>query len=104
MAIAAPPVSDAQIPLEPQPRKWTVAEFERAIDLGLFRPEERLELIDGEIVRKVTQNPTHTTGMRKCERAMNAIFGAGFDVRKQSPLNFGDGGGDRPEPDVAVVP
>lgn len=104
MAIAFPP-SVSFLPGFPVPerRKWTVADFERAIDAGLFGPDERLELIDGEIIRKVTQNPPHSTALLKTARAVNLVFGTGFVVRQQLPLNFGSGDGNRPEPDLAIV-
>ena len=104
MAIAPPPEPRSENAESlPQRRRWTVAEFERAIDLGLFGPDEHLELIDGEILRKVTQNPPHATALLKTDRILDALFGDGYVVRPQLPLNFGDASGERPEPDIAVV-
>jgi Uma2 family endonuclease len=98
------PVPDVTVNVaEPERRKWTVAEFERAIDLGLFGPEERLELIDGDILKKLTQNPPHSTALLKAQTILFHTFGTGFVVRPQMPLNFGAGSGNRPEPDLAVV-
>jgi len=31
---------------------WTRAEYERLADLGMFQPDERLELLDGQLVYK----------------------------------------------------
>lgn len=111
MAIATPPAPlptpSTPVPptaqRAPERRKWTVDEFERAIDAGVFGPEERLELIDGEIIRKVTQNPPHSTSLMKTARAMTPVFGDRHVVRQQLPLNFGPGEGNRPEPDIAIV-
>ena len=86
----------------PARRPWTRMEFERASELGLFRPDERLELIEGEIVQKVTpQNTPHATAIRACEEALRLAFPRGHDVRVQLPLALGDFS--EPEPDVAVV-
>jgi Uma2 family endonuclease len=83
-------------------RRWTRAEYERAGQLGLFRPDERLELIDGEIVEKMTpQNTPHSVGIRLCELALREPFRVGHDVRCQLPLGLGDDS--EPEPDIAVV-
>ena len=87
----------------PERRRWTAGEFQRMSDAGVFGPEERLELIEGEVVRKVTQNAPHWTAIRKTQRLLESLFATGFDIRTQVPLNFGEGAGDRPEPDVAVV-
>jgi Uma2 family endonuclease len=43
-------------PAAPRRRPVTRAEYERLIDLGFFGPDERLELIEGEIIEKMTQN------------------------------------------------
>lgn len=105
MAIAIPPASSSSSnsPFQPERRSWTVAEFERFIDLGVFGPDERLELVNGEIVKKVTQNPPHSAALRKTEKLLNRLFAERYDVRPQMPLNFGPGTGNRPEPDLAVV-
>ena len=47
---------------EPAVRRWTVAEYHRAAEMGIFGPEERLELINGEIIRMSPQNGPHATG------------------------------------------
>lgn len=83
-------------------RPWTRAEFERAAELGLFGPEERLELIAGEVVRKVPpQKSPHATAIRAVEEALRTAFPHGFDVRVQLPLALGPD--HEPEPDVCVV-
>lgn len=102
MAIITPLAQEIRTD-QPQRRAWTVAEFERAVELGLFGPEERLELIEGEIVRKVTQNPRHAVALRLAEKVFNTVFVDGYDIRIQMPLSFGSGSGNRPEPDLAVV-
>ncbi len=86
----------------PGPRCWTREEFERAGDLGLFGPEERLELISGEIIKKMApQNSPHITGIRLVEEALRLAFPTGHDIRVQGPLALGSSS--QPEPDVAVV-
>ncbi len=82
-------------------RGWTSAEFDKLIEAGVFAPDERLELLAGDIVSKMTQNPPHSLGVHLAEIALNAEFTTGFDVRSQLPLALGER--NRPEPDVAVV-
>lgn len=84
----------------PARRGWTLQEFECAAAAGVFGPEERLELIAGELIPKRTQNSAHATALRLMEKALSRVFMAGYDVRSQLPLVLED---DKPEPDVAVV-
>ncbi|MBM3461800.1 MAG: Uma2 family endonuclease [Armatimonadetes bacterium] len=82
-------------------RLWTRREYEKAAELGLFGPDERLELIEGRIVRKVTQNTPHTTGTQLAQDLLTTVFAHQHTIRVQQPLALDDYG--EPEPDVAVV-
>jgi Uma2 family endonuclease len=84
-----------------QVRRWTREEYERLVDVGLLRPDERVELIEGEIVQMPPQHSRHSTGVRLAEEALRSAFGPGFEVRTQLPLALGDY--TEPEPDVVVV-
>ena len=86
----------------PSHRLMTVEEFDCAGAQGIWKPDERLELIEGEVVAKMTPQATpHATGTRLSDIALNRIFQEGYDVRTQLPLVFGPH--NKPEPDVAVV-
>ena len=85
----------------PRRRIWTCEEYERAAELGLFRPEERLELIAGDIVATVPHTPPHAAGICLSKNVLNRIFTEGYDVRSQLPLAIGNWS--EPEPDIAVV-
>lgn len=90
-------------PTNPTARRcWTREEFALAAERGIFKPEERLELIEGDIYPKMCpQNSPHAVTIRLVEIALNRIFTTGFDVRGQLPLALG--ARSQPEPDVAVV-
>lgn len=103
MRMILPTAPSPKIDILPETRRWTIEEFERAIDAGMFGPEERLELIDGEIIEKMTQNGPHATGTTLSGDALRALCPADSHIRIQLPLNLGTGRGNRPEPDVALV-
>lgn len=84
-----------------RPRRWTREEYHRAADLGIFGPEERLELLDGEIIVKVTHNPPHAFALLATVDALSAAFGTDHHVRSQLPLVLDDAS--EPEPDVIAV-
>lgn len=87
---------------EPEARRWTVAEYHQAADAGLFRPEERLELIEGEIYAMTPQKSLHAAVISLVQFALESAFGRGHFVRIQLPLTLGSNS--EPEPDLAVVP
>ena len=87
---------------EVRTRRWTRIEYEKLIDLGIFRPGEPIELIGGELIVSEPQGAAHYTAILKTARALEAVFGAGWVVRTQGPLGLDDDS--EPEPDVAVVP
>jgi Uma2 family endonuclease len=81
--------------------RWTRQEFEQLASMGFFDPEERLELIDGEIFHNPVQSSLHATAVRASEEALRSIYQRGYDVRVQMPLAIDEYS--LPEPDVAVV-
>jgi Uma2 family endonuclease len=84
-----------------QLRRWTRHEYDRMIDTGVLTPEDRVELIDGDIVTVTPQKSRHATAVRLAETALRHAFGEQFDVRSQLPLALDPAS--EPEPDVAVV-
>lgn len=85
-----------------QVKRWTLAEYERMVEVGAFEPGARLELLGGEIVEKTApQHAPHATGVQLATRVAERLFGAGYDVRVQLPLAIAPDS--EPEPDVAVV-
>ncbi len=68
---------------------------------GVFHPEDKLELIDGEIYDVSPQSSRHATAIRLAEDALRRAYGSGCDVRVQLPAALD--GSSEPEPDVAVV-
>jgi Uma2 family endonuclease len=86
---------------EPALRRWTAEEYHRVAETGVFGPDERLELIEGEIFRMPAMNGPHATASTLTESALREVFAAGYVVRVQKPLAVSDES--EPEPDVAVV-
>ena len=87
---------------ETRTRRFTRAEYERLVELGAFQPDEAIELIGGELMVAEPQGAPHYTAIRKTAKALEAVFGPGWDVRTQGPIGLDEDS--EPEPDVAVVP
>jgi Uma2 family endonuclease len=83
-------------------KRWTRVQYERAIECGVFRDDERLELLDGVLVVKEPQSDPHLVAIDLVADVLRRAFGPGWLVRQQS--HFASGRMSRPEPDVYVVP
>jgi len=70
------------------------------VDAGAFR-DQRLELLDGQIVEKMTQNAPHFGAIRLVATLFEQRLSGGYEVRQQGPLALSDTS--QPEPDLAIV-
>ncbi|MCL6473426.1 MAG: Uma2 family endonuclease [Firmicutes bacterium] len=81
-------------------RRFTREEYYRLAEIGFFQGE-RVELIEGEIVKMSPISPLHGEVVTLLAERLWQLFGEGYRVRVQLPLSLGDS---EPEPDIAVVP
>lgn len=94
----ADPLSTSPLPR----RRWTREEYYRAAEAGIFMPNERLELIDGEVYAQVSpQNSPHAWSIVLTASALRGVLGEGFITREEKPIIISDD--TEPEPDLAVV-
>jgi Uma2 family endonuclease len=82
-------------------RRWTRAEYERLVELGLFE-REPLELVGGQLIVAEPQSAYHASSVGRVEYALRAALPPGWIVRTQAPVSLDDDS--EPEPDLAVVP
>jgi Uma2 family endonuclease len=81
-------------------RPFTSAEYHRMLDLGIINREEKLELLDGYLVLKMSQNPPHRTAVTCLSYRLPSGLPAGWLVMVHCPTSLGDMD---PEPDGVVV-
>ena len=86
---------------ETRTRRFSRAEYDRLIELGIVQPDEEIELIGGQLIVAEPQGAAHYTAIVKSTRALEAAFGPGWYVRAEGPIGLDDES--EPEPDVAVV-
>jgi Uma2 family endonuclease len=84
----------------PRPHRWSREEFHQMGDLGWF-PDQRVELIDGEIIERPVAKRPHVLSLHLSQKVLEGAFGAGHHVQNQSALNLGPDS--EPEPDLAVI-
>ena len=82
--------------------RWTTADLIRLTDLGIFRAEDRLELIGGEIVPMSPIGRRHEVVAEQIEDALRARAPADVRVRAKPQLNLTDD--TCVEPDIFVMP
>lgn len=83
-----------------RPRLWTVDEYLAIVAAGILGPDDRVELLEGEIIEKMPQDFPHINGIEFLVEALRAAFNSGFYVRSQMPQRTPDS---VPEPDVLLL-
>jgi Uma2 family endonuclease len=83
-------------------KRWARVEYEKLVDLAVFQPGDRVELVGGQLVVREPQGSPHTVAVRLAEDALRSAFGSSWEVRAQMPVALDDES--EPEPDVAVCP
>lgn len=83
-------------------RRWTRAEYDRLVDVGVLAEDEPIELLGGQMIVAEPKGSRHSTGVCLTADALRAAFGADWVVRVQDPVALDDES--EPEPDVVVVP
>ena len=85
----------------PEKRKFTVAEYYRMAEVGILGPEERVELIEGEVLVMAPPGPLHSGNVDRSNEGFAGRRDERFIVRIQNPLRLD--GGCEPEPDVMLL-
>jgi Uma2 family endonuclease len=80
----------------------TRGRYDRLVDVGIFGPEDRVELLDGLLVAREPQGERHATVVGLVRAALEKAFGSGYHIREEKPIALDDQS--EPEPDVVVVP
>ena len=96
-----PPEPQTPEPQIPKVRKFTVAEYYRMAEVGILSPEERVQLIEGEIIVMPPMGPGHAGKIIRSNRLFWRLAADQFLVCIQNPLHLDDGS--EPEPDVMLV-
>ena len=58
-------------------KHWSRVEYARLVDLGVFRPGERLELVGGALLVRELQGSPRATAIQAVQKALRAVLGPG---------------------------
>jgi len=71
------------------------------VEAGVYGPQDRIELIDGQLIDVPPQGSPHFGTLTRVEHRFREAFGTRALVRGQGPLPVGVDS--QPEPDIALV-
>ncbi len=80
--------------------RFTVEQYHRMIDANVLGENDRVELLEGWIVEKMTHNPPHDGTILLVQTELLKVLPATHVLRVQSAITLADS---EPEPDLAVA-
>lgn len=81
--------------------RFTVDNYYRMAKSGILRPDDRVELIDGEVVRMSPIGARHAFAVSKLTQMLIARLGERAFITSQSPLRISSY--NEPEPDIMLL-
>ncbi len=81
--------------------RFTVGEYHRMGEAGIFAEDDRVELIDGEVVEMTPISWRHAHCVRQLINILPGLVGDRYLVDAQNPIALGEHG--EPQPDVVLL-
>jgi len=80
--------------------RLSVPQYEQMVQLGLLTKDDRVELIEGQLVKKMTKNELHVATTKRVCRILERSIPQGWHIAKEDPIALPRS---VPEPDAAVI-
>ena len=87
--------------VELQRRRFTVDDYYAMADAGILHEDDRVELIEGEIIEMGAIGSHHAACVDRLTRLLSRQVGEGAHVRVQNPVRLSDLS--EPQPDLALL-
>lgn len=100
IALREPTVSEPEAEFAPGMYRLSVEQYLDMARMGILTTDDRVELLEGVLVAKMTKYPPHVLSTRLIMNALEGVVPAGWFVAKEDPIATSDS---VPEPDCAVV-
>jgi Uma2 family endonuclease len=91
---------EIEVSAEPQRRRFTVEEFQRMGEAGILAPEERVELIDGEVIQMTPVGARHNWSVIDLTEHLIRLTGDELQLAVQCSLQVGS---EQLSPDFAML-
>ncbi|MEW6499592.1 MAG: Uma2 family endonuclease [Cyanobacteriota bacterium] len=82
-------------------RQFTVAEYHRMAEAGILTEDERVELIEGEIVQMSPVGRRHASHVKRLNTLFTQLLGVRVLISVQDPVELSDRS--EPQPDIALL-
>jgi Uma2 family endonuclease len=82
-------------------KKFTVVEFQQMAESGIIQDEDRLELIEGELIEMGKIGKKHAACVDRLNDLFRDKFGKRVLVRSQNPIELSSYS--QPQPDLAIL-
>jgi Uma2 family endonuclease len=99
MVYPTPKQKDA--PIQIQKRHFTVDEYYRMAEIGILSEDDRVELIEGEIINIAPMGDRHANCLRRLDTLLNRRLRETALASTQCPIHINDL--TEPEPDIALL-
>jgi Uma2 family endonuclease len=102
VSFSSPPTEHEATPLWFQRplHRLTVEEYHRLNKDGILPSGTRVELLQGYLVTKMTQNPPHPNAICRLQLRLSPLLPEKYLIRVQAPITVKES---EPEPDLSVV-
>jgi Putative restriction endonuclease len=81
-------------------RRFSVSEYHRMIEAGLFAGDERIELLEGWILSELKRSPLHDTAVELTRKALRGRLSVAWHIRIKSAITMADS---ESAPDLAIL-
>ncbi|MBD6616794.1 Uma2 family endonuclease [Komarekiella sp. 'clone 1'] len=83
------------------PKRFTIDDYHRLIELGFLKEGDRIELIRGKLIQKAVKVTPHTFCTTRLYRQLDRLLGDRAVIRGQDPITLLNHS--EPEPDVVIA-
>ena len=80
--------------------RLSVDQYHQMLQAEVLRSGDRVELLEGWLVPKMTKNPPHMVACELLSEALRKILPSGWFLKFEAPISLVDS---EPEPDLAIV-
>jgi Uma2 family endonuclease len=84
----------------PRLHRFTVQQYDQMVETGILTTNDRVELLEGWIIEKMSQNPPHRSTVSRVIRRLSRILPDDWTLSCQAPIALSDS---EPEPDIMIA-